>query len=708
MVAAAPEEALVSVGGPEDVLVAEDDEESHHQQEGRSIVLARPPKTAVSSSSSTSRPSSTVARHARRAEAARARGFATRALVNAALTVSPAHGHAFFGAASGGLLPGRRCVGCEALVWVSTSVVRCHLCDATAHRGCLAALAARRACPGAPSVTTTPTTTQGPPSMSLSALKYVAARRARDASAVGRAVSDAVERRLGYCRQPDEAGTLRERAVRETLQSAELAKLRATADGAPADAVLLYTSTAPPPAGDVTAPEQKSTQSTSRRVGLWAGATAAGTVAGSVVGGAVGGPAGAVLGAKVAQTSVNVGAVALGAAVGYRNRGLLLRGLNGSNANDHDDATETTTTEDDRQRAARRCAERATRRAAAEAADARGNEEPWAAATAAATARADLEGLAHAVHPTSSDRELLAALVGDGAALGTLADRVSAFAALALGATSSTTPRRPAVVYTHLTAAFVDQCSSSGSPAALALELSRRSCVEVVAYLPAIAETAEALVAARRQVDRCVFGSEDVYGVVMAEFVDASSDRALTAACDDVCIDGFSHKPSRAAFQRAVEHLRSLPSVRAPLDKLDALVDVVAALADCGNGAAGRRDDEDRADVQVQDDDDDRRAAGPPEVEHTKSARAADHRGSNAETTGVTADVLLPLAVDAVRAARVPHLHAHLAYVDHLCHPSDCLGRHGYALTTLACAVAVLCRGHRSKDSGSALRGAPS
>ena len=66
-------------------------------------------------------------------------------------------------------------------------------------------------------------------------------------------------------------------------------------------------------------------------------------------------------------------------------------------------------------------------------------------------------------------------------------------------------------------------------------------------------------------------------------------------------------------------------------------------------------------------------------------AEAKDDAGDD-----VAADVLLPRAARCVAVARVPHLHAELAFVERFARDETFLGVEGYALTTLRCALSIV------------------
>ena len=516
-----------------------------------------------------------------------ANAAATRALVNEPLSRSPRHGHAL----SRCVVVGRTCVGCKSLIVTNGAI--CKLCGVYAHRDC-------RKVPKCLATDAGPTNG----GLSMAAFKYLSLQRAGE-SRMGRAILSTVEKRRGFDAFTDPT-PLRAYASRAVVSSAEMAKMQAMASGG----------------GHVPTSEERPRRRSSERgslgqLGLWAGATAAGTFAGGVVGGAMAGPAGALLGAKIAQTGTNVGALVLGAAVGYRKRYLL---------------SETTTSDESSAFERRGLAEKAAHRATFGRAG-RGDDEPWAAAAASAVARSFLDGLAvefqDADHP-----DLAARLHDDGAPLD---QRIAYFVTTVLEQDHC-----PARVHQALQAAYDD---ATGDAADKAVSWSRRLCVEVVAYFPALARSPRALDAAERCVDRVAFGT--AYDDLFPRFIDPAQDDALSKACDDTD-QHFENTKHRHRFNTARDALSNLATTKSPLDKLHRITFAVRELA---------------ASAKKEDDDDE-----------------------------VSADILLPLAVDCVRAARVPHLHAHLAFVEALCHHRDFLGSQGYALTTLRCAVAVLCR----------------
>ncbi|KAJ8605220.1 hypothetical protein CTAYLR_000463 [Chrysophaeum taylorii] len=562
----------------------------------------------------------------------------TRALVNEGMMRSPRHGHAF---AKQQML-GRFCAGCGKLAWASAC--RCLLCGTTVHRSCTMLRSVPK-CTWAgdpletPSERTVPWDEVDASRASLAAVRYISLQRVA-ATGAGRALRGVLPSNIAAVAAP-------RRRRDDALLAAEAAKIKRLPVKPTELTSLLELATAAKHARalephlvdedeEVTTPRRP--PSRSRRLGLWAGATAAGTVAGGVVGSAFAGPAGALLGAKLAQAAVasgatacNVGAFVGGAAVSYRQRHLL-RSVSA-------DVARLWTRRDD----ARRVAERALN--AASGATAAG--EPFDAAAAAALARADLDGAFLEFDPASDP------LAPKLAELATLDDQVAIFVQTVL-ATRRTAPAR---VHAALSKLFY-QRRHHVLPDVVAWI--RCVSLEIVAYHARLAEAADALELAFDAVDRVILSH--AYDIVFAKFDDPDRNRLLEAACDDPTSYVFKLRKNRTHFNKAVAALKTLDAAKTPSDKLRCLVSSVEALA--------------RSPLFDKDDDDDDRDQGR-------------NNNNNNNNRDVTADVLLPLAVDCVRAARVPKLHAHLAFVEHLGR-DDFLGVQGYALTTIHCALSVL------------------
>lgn len=165
--------------------------------------------------------------------------------------------------------------------------------------------------------------------------------------------------------------------------------------------------------------------------------------------------------------------------------------------------------------------------------------------------------------------------------------------------------------------------------------------IAIVAYHPLLSQAADALEATFNEVDRIVL-SHSAYDKLLIAIDEPEKDAQLALAANDVT-QTLAPKPNRVHFNRAVTALNTIVHQRAPNDKLKCIVVAIEELA------------------------------------------------KTPDRPNVPADLLLPLAVDAVRAVQVPNLHAHLNLIQHLGR-DDFIGVQGYALTTLHCAIAVLTR----------------
>ena len=554
-------------------------------------------------------------------EACLANAVATRALVNDVdgLYRSPRHGHAL----SRSVVLGRSCVSCRKVIF--SGGASCKLCGVCVHRDCSAY---------APACSANNVFEKKETSLSLAAMRYLSLRKAGE-TRFGKAVTAAVEKRRGFFGAESDADALRAYASRAVVSSAEMTKMEAAAQGKEEEMYLK--------ARDKKKKKKKKKTSKTNNLATWAGATAAGTLAGGVVGGAVAGPAGAFLGAKIAQSSTNVGALVVGAAVGYRQRYLL------SDVVEEED-------EFDRRDKAERAANRATFGRSG-----RGDDEPWAAAAAAAVAKAHLEKIP--LEFRDEDFPELAAKLQDDTKL--LDDSIPPFVDAILSENSC-----PSRVRAALENAYFDTITETidaEAAADRAVRWSRRLCVEVVAFFPALAKSARLLDAAERAVDKVVFAK--AYDDLFPRFIDVNADATLEAACDDTHQQLAGTFKNRARFNAARTALLSLEDTKPPLDKLHT---ITFALRELANAAMTSSSSSSR-----------RQRTGDNELDDDSLAVVPED---------VSADVLLPQAVDCVRAARLPHFHAHLAFVEALCHTRDFLGAQGYALTTLRCAIAVLCR----------------
>ena len=543
-------------------------------------------------------------------ESVAANGAATRALINEELMRSPRHRHAF---ARQPTVVGRLCVTCGRRIWQNGC--RCLLCGSTVHRGCQARV---RLCTwrGAAPAVVAPSAEWDEYDVrraSANAVKYISVQKLASTRAGARALKGVL---------PATVWTVAaQRSRRATWEASalerEAAKVRAKRPPGSGKLSVLYDLATAAKHSRLVAERLVTTEGPSSRklrFGLWAGAAAAGTVAGGVAGSALAGPAGALLGAKLAQAAVasgatasNVGALVGGATISYRQRHLLSASPGAKQAS------------------RRAIAHQRRLVAASVAARALGGpvDEPFAAAAAAATARADLDSMALEF----DDERLAAEIVRRDS---TLEAQVERFVDATLAA--ETLPARVHHALAQLPCRTVDDVIS----------LIRATSIAIVAYHSALAERADALEAAFNQVDRAMLATH--YDLVMAALDEPENDAKLQSAADDAS-QTLAAKTNRAHFNVAVRALRALQDHRAPNDKLRHLVLAVEALA-----------------------------------------RVPDDANDDCD-----ADLLLPLAVDAVRAAALPHLHAHLNLIETLGR-DDGLGVQGYALTTLRCAIALLIR----------------
>lgn len=583
-----------------------------------------------------------------------ANAAATRALVNQSIMRSPRHGHSF-ARQMVQVIPGRRsCAACGKRVWKNGCY--CLLCGEVIHRGCHmhSGLARCRAEsmvyvseePGASWDTIVAA------KASSAASRYLSMQRLASTSAGRFALRGVLPENIWNVADSSGLSSLDEDGEAMAEESAKLKSKKPKGRIASLSALYEVATAAKHNLALLdNAQENDGTRSTDGRVksrgvrlGLWAGAAVSGTVAGAAVGSAMAGPAGALLGAKLAQAAVasgatasNVGALVGGAAVSYRQR-YLLRNFSADDGGAAAAAARAACWE--RRDEAERLVLKALR--------VKGVDplEPFAAAAAAATAKFAARRAAKKLplllefDPDGQHRDLGSKL----SMIDDLDAQVALFAqAILKKSEEEEEETAPASVHAELGRVFGEGSSSSGKgdAASRALKWIRCVSIAVVQYHSGLATNSDALEATFNEVDRVVLAS--CYDQVLAALDEPSKDQKLLLACDD--IQPLAPKPHRIHFSRAVAALKSMQNQRAPNDKLKCVVVAIESVA----------------------------------------------RTSEVPDDETPADLLLPLAVDMVRAARLDHAHAHLNLIERLGR-DDGLGVQGYALTTLYCAIAVLTR----------------
>uniref|UniRef100_A0A7S3K0A3 VPS9 domain-containing protein n=1 Tax=Aureoumbra lagunensis TaxID=44058 RepID=A0A7S3K0A3_9STRA len=515
--------------------------------------------------------------------------YATRALINEQVMRSPRHGHAWCRHRRVFLSPSRRCHGCGKMVW--QDIVMCPLCGVLAHRFC----ANRRGINVCSATVIELHSQQDSRKPSLAAMRYDSIQRAAK-TRFGSIILNAVERRRGFLEKAD-------RDVSGTDHVAldlEIHRLRCAKED---KAMPLHASSSP-------TDDEESLPAKKRMFFKGASALAGATVVGAAAGSVIAGPAGAMVGAKLAQSSVQMGAL-IGVAVGYR---YML-------------SEEKSSPVISMGAAGRKAAIRATMGRLGRG----GSDEPWAAAAAASVASAQLDNLPleKVLNPDQDIAELVNKLLAP--------DNNSE---------QDSPPRRVMIALNFIFQNLLLQEEQAQQPSLdriidAVLRFSRILCVEFVAYIPSLAASPSTLDATEHAVDAFVF--TECYAMIFPFFISLVQiqDYALNAAYD-IPITALK-KVSHSAFDDARTGLIRAANTKPPLAKLELFTTAVRDLA---------------------------RAGGDEDVD---------------------ADLLLPLAVDCLRAARISNFNAHLGYIEAFCHSRDFLGAQGYAFTTLRCAVAFLC-----------------